>query len=188
MIQTNGAYDIRQSATLADITMCLNYYRLSTPGLYVCVNPQVQIDQDTRIVPSLIAQVNSGEFKQCETGREQGDYDHFIGPPNFIFDVFRKEQQDVYHSRRKLFEQNGVIEYVVWFMLETLPVWNRLVDGQYQEIDEDEEGLIKSQALPGLWVPTKSLVERDMWSIMAKIAHGTTRRGHRDFMATIWQK
>ena len=188
MKATHSDYDIRQSATLADMTACLNYYRMSTPGLYVCVHAQVQINESTRVVPGLLAQVNSGTLKQCDTGDENGDYDHFTGPPNFIFDVFRKEQRNDYDLRKKLFEQSGVIEYVAWFNLEDLPVWNRLVDGTYQEIKEDQDGLIKSVSLPGLWIPMKALADRDMWSVMAKISHGITREGHRDFMATIWRK
>ena len=81
-------YDINQSAMLADMTTCLNVYRLSTPGLYVCVHPQIQLSENVKLTPSLIAQVNSGPHQQCQTGEESGDYDRFFGPPNFIYDVF----------------------------------------------------------------------------------------------------
>jgi hypothetical protein len=135
------------------------------------------------VIPGIIAQVGSGKFNQCNPV----EYDYFLGAPNFIFDVFREKQRDAYESRRELYEQSGVIEYVVWFNSSKLPIWNRLVDGKYREIEEDESELIKSSALPGLWIPLKSWAERDMWSIMAKISHGITRRGHRDFMATIWR-
>jgi hypothetical protein len=175
--------DIAQSANLTDIAMCINHYRLSTPGMHVCIHVPVQINKRTRVIPGIIAQVGSGKFNQCNPV----EYDYFLGAPNFIFDVFREKQRDAYESRRELYEQSGVIEYVVWFNSSKLPIWNRLVDGKYREIEEDESELIKSSALPGLWIPLKSWAERDMWSIMAKISHGITRRGHRDFMATIWR-
>lgn len=181
MKATNQELDITQSATLADIASCINHYRMSTPGVYVCVHVPVQINESTRVIPGLIAQVNSGEFKQCDPG----DFEYFLGPPNFVFDVFKNGQRDDYKSRRKLFERSGVIEYVAWFNSDKLPIWNRLVSGKYREIQEDEDGLIKSTSLPGLWVPVKGLAERDWWSVLAKISHGITRRGHRDFMATI---
>ena len=183
MKSTNQEYDIEQSATLADMAMCINHYRMSTPGLYVCIHVPVQLSEGSRVVPGVIAQVNSGKFKQCDPG----DYTYYSGPPNFVFDVFREEQRSEYESRREIFEQSGVIEYVVWFNSEKLPLWNRLVAGKYQSIQEDEDGLIKSSALPGLWIPVKAMAECDWWSVMAKISHGITRRGHRDFMATIWR-
>lgn len=78
------SYDINQSAMLVDMTTCLNHYRLATPGIYVCVHAQVQLTDDIMITPSLIAQVNHGPAKQCQTGEESGDYDRFYGPPNFV--------------------------------------------------------------------------------------------------------
>ncbi len=181
-------YDINQSAMLVDMTTCLNHYRLSTPGIYVCIHPQVQLSNDVLITPSLIAQVNSGPLKQCQTGEESGDYDRFFGPPNFVFDVFRKDQREIYESRRSLFERSGVIEYVAWFTTEKKPRWNRLIEGSYMAIDEDEPDLIKSSALPGLWMPIQAMAHQDIFSILAKIPQGVTRREHHDFMSTVWKK
>jgi hypothetical protein len=176
--------DIAQSATLADMTMCLNHYRLSTPGLYICVHVPVQIDAETKIVPGLVAQVNSGVFKQCDPG----DFNYFRRPPNFIFDVFKDNQGEEYEYRRKLFERNRVIEYVAWKNSASLPVWNRLVGGKFEEVVADDEGLIKSTALPGLWVHVQALRNRDWWMVLASISRGVTRQSHGDFMTTIWRK
>lgn len=175
--------DIAQSANLTDMAMCINHYRLSTPGLYVCIHISVQLDAKTKIIPGIIAQVNSGRFKQCDPG----SYDFFTGPPNFVFDVFQDDQKEEYNFRKECFEKSGVIEYVVWFNSSKLPIWNRLIDGRYKKIKEDEEGMIKSKALPGMWVPLEAFKNRDWWTIMATISRGITRRGHRDFMATIWK-
>lgn len=168
---------------LTDVAMCVNYYRLSTPGLYVCVHVPVQVDETTRMVPCLIAQVNSGTFKQCDPGT----YEFFKGPPNFVFDVFREDQRQEYEFRRDCLERSGSIEYVVWYTSLKLPIWNRLVEGKFQEVQTDEEGMIKSTALPGLWIPMDPLKNRDWWGVMATISRGITRRDHRDFMATIWR-
>ena len=175
--------NIAQAATLADVSMCINHYRLSTPGLYVCVHVPVQLDKKTRIVPGLIAQVNCGKHKQCDPG----SYDYFSGPPNFVFDCFKDDQADEYKFRRECFERRGVKEYVAWFLSAKLPEWNRLEDGKFQRVREDPEGLIKSSALPGLWIPMGALEKRDWWCVMATISRGVTRRGHRDFMATLWK-
>ena len=172
-----------QSATLTDVAMCVNHYRLSTPGLFVCVHVGVALDDGFRVVPGLVAQVNSGRFKQCELGRGEC----FQGAPNFVFDVFGVDERDVYEERRGRFEQAGGIEYVAWFDEAPRPVWNRRVDGRFVEVSDDGGGMIKSAALPGLWVPLVALEERDWWGVMARISQGVTRRGHRDFMATIWK-
>ena len=182
------AYDISQSALLADMTTCLNHYRLSTPGLYVCVRPQVQFCEDVLVEPSLIGQVNSGKNKQCHTGDEGGAYDRFFGPPNFVFDVFKKGDDEIYQDRRCLFEEHGVIEYVAWFSSKRLPIWNRLIEGKYEEIEKDAEDLIKSSSLPGLWFPISALAHTNMFVILAKISQGISRREHHEFMKTVWKK
>lgn len=177
--------DIGQSATLTDLAMCINHYRLSTPGLYVCIHVPVQLDAETRLTPGLIAQVNTGRFKQCDPG----NYTYFTGPPNFVLDVFKEGEQEKYQDRRDAFRKAGVLEYVVWQgnSGDNL-IWNRLCDGHYQQVEANKEGLIKSTALPGLWIPQQAMKQRDWWSVMATISRGITRKEHHDFMATIWKK
>ncbi len=180
----NEDLDIGQSATLTDLAMCINHYRLSTPGLYVCVHIPVQLDAETRLTPGIVAQVNSGRFKQCEPG----DYSHFTGPPNFVLDVFKEGEQEKYQNRREPYEQAGVLECVAWIgQSKNSLVWNRLIDGAYQEVEADDEGLIKSSALPGLWMPLDAVTQRDWWRVMATISRGITRQEHHAFMGSIWK-
>src|SRR5437879_3532071 len=37
--------DVGQSALLTDVAMCINYYRLFSPGLYCCIHAPLQIDE-----------------------------------------------------------------------------------------------------------------------------------------------
>jgi hypothetical protein len=48
--------------------------------------------------------------------------------------------------------------------------------------------MIRSKALPGLWIPNEALARRDWWTILAAIERGVSRRGHHEFMETIWHK
>lgn len=173
-----------QSVLLTDLALCVNRYRLFTPGIYVCLHVPVQLDAQTRITPGLIAMVNHGKLRQCEPV-ESG----FEGPPNFVLDVFTAGDLAEYERRRSLFERFGVTEYVAVEDSET-PVlhWNRLLGGQFQTIESDAPGMIRSLALPGLWIPTNALARRDWWTILAAIERGVTRLGHHEYQETIWHK
>jgi hypothetical protein len=176
---------VGESALLTDIALCLNYYRLFSPGLYCCVHAPLQLNAEIRICPGLIVMVNHGELKQCDPGP---DYDCFHGPPNFVLDVFPGDSWGDYLDRRTAFEQARVQEYVA--VRDTDPVtwiWNRLVDGRFMEIDAADHEMIMSPALPGLWIPVDAFRQRDWWSILAAIARGVTRRGHHDMMESIWK-
>src|SRR5262245_39585375 len=101
--------DIGQSALLTDLAMCINYYRLFSPGLYCCVHATIELGDDKRICPGVVAMVNHGRLKQCDPGP---DYERFKGPPNFVLDVFPGHDLLDYEHRRECFESHGVIEYV----------------------------------------------------------------------------
>lgn len=177
---------VSESALLTDIAMCVNYYRLFSPGLYCCVHAPLQLDGEPRMRPGLLVMVNHGELKQCDPGP---DYDCFHGPPNFVLDVFPGDSWLDYQARRSAYERAQVLEYVAVADTEPLSwIWNRLVDGKFTEIETADHESITSSALPGLWIPTWALKQRDWWSIMAAIARGVTRIGHHDFMETIWKK
>ena len=171
---------VGESALLTDIAMCIDYYRLFSPGLYCCVHATVRLDDGTRLCPGVVVQVNHGPLKQCEPD------DCFQGPPNFVLDVFGDDMLD-YELRRACFERHGVFEYVA--LRDTDPVewiWNRLIDGKFSAIETADDELIMSAALPGLWVPCRALKHRNWWAIMGTIERGVSRVGHHQFMDTIW--
>ena len=171
-----------QSVLLTDIALCVNHYRLFTPGIYVCLHVPVTLDENTRIVPGLISMTNYGQMKQCEAV-EHG----FEGPPNFVLDVFEPDDTAEYQRRREIFERFGVMEYVALMTDEApSPHWNRLENGKFLEVTPDKWGMYKSKALPGLWIPADALAKRDWWTICSTIERGTTRQGHHEFQDSIW--
>ncbi len=173
-----------KSVLLTDLALCVNRYRLFTPGIYVCLHVPVLLDAHTRIVPGLVAMVNHGVLKQCEPV-EHG----FEGPPNFILDVFDTEEMAEYESRKKTFEKFGVTEYVAVENLDCPKLhWNRHDGSRFVTAAPDGHGVIKSLALPGLWIAVPALAARDWWTILAAIERGVTRLGHHEFQETIWHK
>lgn len=175
--------DVGLSALLTDIAMCVNYYRLFSPGLYCCVHATVQLEDGTRFCPGIVVQVNHGPLKLCEP---DPCYEYFNGPPNFVLDVFPDGDLLDYEHRRDSYERAKVFEYVAVSLTEPLEwIWNRLIDGKFSEIKTADNELIMSAALPGLWIPTYALQHRNWWAIMAAIARGVSRVGHHEFMDTI---
>ena len=178
--------DVGQSALLTDIAMCVNYYRLFSPGLYCCTLVPLQLDDQTRFCPGVIVMVNHGKHKQCGVDPSGSC---FTGPPNFVLDVFPEESLLDYEQRRDCYERAGVLEYVALQDTQSpICLWNRLVDGRFTLIEADDPGMIRSVALPGLWIPIDALKARNWWSIMGSIAQGVTRRAHHDLMDSIWRK
>jgi hypothetical protein len=73
---------VHQSVLLTDLALCVNRWRLFSPGWYVCVLAKVPLSPEESELPGLVAMVNYGRKKQCEAHD-----DAFRGPPNLVLDV-----------------------------------------------------------------------------------------------------
>ena len=175
---------LSKSVALTDLSTAVNRYRHFTPGIYVCLHVPVIFEDGTQIVPGLIAMVNHGRLRQCEP-EERG----FVGPPNFVLDVFDASELSEYESRRDAFCRIGVTEYVaVMLDTETRCYWNRHDGAELKLTDPGDGGVIKSMALPGLWFSTNYEEGQERWAIVGPVENGVTRLGHHEFMETIWHK
>lgn len=177
-------WSIGKSATLTDLAMCINGYRVRTVGLYACINVGVKIG-DQLLYPDMIVMIGHGIKKQCEPDFEN---DYFVGPPNFVLDIHENTHSPFIKDRKRLFVNSGVEEYLIVNESLTKVEWNRLVNNEFIKIEPDKDGTIKSTSLPGLWIPIDALKKRDNWTIMACIEHGLTRREHHELMDSIWNK
>jgi hypothetical protein len=165
---------VHQSALLTDLALCVNRYRLFSPGWYVCVLPKVQLSPEEWEVPGLVAMVNYGRKQQCEARDEV-----FHGAPNFVLDVFYSESDEAFVRRRERFFRHHVEEYVVAVQEKEAPVklrWHQWDTSGYRLLEPEKDGIIRSAALPNFWVPLKAVLERDWWTVLACIERGVSRR------------
>jgi hypothetical protein len=163
---------VHRSALLTDLALCVNRWRLLSPGWYVCVLAKVQLSLDEWEVPGLVAMVNYGRMKQCRVEDEV-----FHGPPNFVLDVFESEQDEDYVRRRERFARHGVGEYFAAFQDEPVTLhWHRWDAGSYRLVEPDDDGVFRSAALPNFWLPAEALAERDWWRAIGCIERGVSRR------------
>jgi hypothetical protein len=135
---------------------------------------KVQLSPEEWEIPGLVAMVNYGRKKQCEA------YDDaFRGAPNFVLDVFDTDDDPDFLRRRERFCCFGVQEYMVVLNDDPAVVhWHRLDAGCYRLIEPDEDGIMRSHALPNLWIPLEPLRNRDWWTILGCIERGVSRRAN----------
>jgi hypothetical protein len=103
----------------------------------------------------------------------------FHGSPNFVLDVFYRENDEAFLRRRDRFWKHRVEEYVVAFDGEPLKLlWHQWNTNSYQLLAPDDDGIIRSSALPNLWVPLKAVQDRDWWAVLGCIERGVSRRAN----------
>ena len=169
---------------MTDLATCLNHYRMASPGVYCCIHVEVCLSDDVAVTPGIVLMVDHGRMRTA--GPDDG-HRRFLGPPNFIADVFASQEDPEYVNRSRQLSDAQVAEYMAVF--DTDPVtwrWHHHDGKSFQILPPDEDGILRSKALPGMWIPEESLARRDWWSILATITRGVTRRGHHEFMDSIW--
>jgi Uma2 family endonuclease len=62
-----------------------------------------------------------------------------------------------------------VKEYIVWRTLDREIDWFVLVDGQYERLSPDDNGLITSQEFPGLVLNTPAMLANDMADVISTL-------------------
>ncbi len=128
---------VHGSALLTDLALCVNRWRLFSPGWYVCVLTKVQLD------------------------------------------VFDSKDDPDFLRRRDRFCKFGVQEYVAFLNDEPVGLLrHRLEAGYYRLVEPDEDGIIRSEALPNFWAPLKALQDRDCWAVLGCIERGVSRRAN----------
>ncbi|MCA9192205.1 MAG: Uma2 family endonuclease [Planctomycetales bacterium] len=172
------------SALLTDLATCLNWYRLASPGLYCCIHPTLELPDNHVVVPGVVLMANHGKHRHASP---EPNFERFRGAPNFVADVFSSDTSLDYSDRKHRFAAAGIEEYLAVFDTEPLSwEWNVLNQAEFNLLKPQQDGIIRSSALPGLWFPEVAFAGRDWWTLMAAITRGVTRRGHHEFMHSIW--
>ncbi len=88
--------------------------------------------------------------------------------PELIAEVCVSSTSYDLHQKLEVYQKAGVNEYLAVLMKEQEIRWHRLVDGRYQLIPADGEGIWRSQVFRGLWLDGKALLEDNLAGVLAK--------------------
>ncbi|MGQ4810223.1 hypothetical protein NKDENANG_03672 [Candidatus Entotheonellaceae bacterium PAL068K] len=56
------------------------------------------------------------------------------------------------HAKLQVYRRGGVREYVVWQVLDQEVDWFVLREGQYERLQPDIDGCLRSEVFAGLWL------------------------------------
>jgi len=75
-----------------------------------------------------------------------------------------------------------VREFLAWMTGAKRLVWWELREGEYQEIVQQPDGVLKSAVLPGLWLDVQALLRGDKKAVLATLRQGLDSPDHRAFL------
>lgn len=156
----------------------LGTYAAFTPGVLSGIEPTVRLDLDNEPQPDIVLildEAAGGRARLTETG-------YLEGVPELVVEIAASSAAIDLGSKMQAYRRNGVLEYIVWQAFEHQLSWFQLVEGEYQQLMPDAEGMIRSQVFPGLWLAAEALLSGDMQTVLSAVQAGLAASDHAAFV------
>ena len=161
----------------------LAHYELRTPGVAAVTNATVRLDQDNEPQPDALLRIEA----ECGGQTRISDDDYIEGPPELIAEVASSSVSIDLHTKRHVYRRSGVREYVVWRVLDREIDWFILREGNYDRLRPADDGLLKSEVFPGLWLDAAALLGGDLQTVLATLNRGVQSPEHTAFVRRLSQ-
>ena len=172
---------LRHGQPHAQLIVWLGNYTTATPGVIVADNASTRLDLDNEPQPDAILLLDPVKGGQARVSPD----DYVEGAPELVAEIASSSVSYDLDVKLKVYRRNGVLEYIVWRVLDRQIDWFSLKEGEYTRMSVDEHGLYKSHAFPGLWLNPADLVRGDMIAVAATLNRGLASTEHADFTARL---
>lgn len=111
--------------------------------------------------------------------------EYLHGVPELLAEVCRSSVAYDLNQKFDLYQAAGVPEYLAVLMFEQEIRWHILVDGKYQVLSSDADGLLRSRVFPGLWLDGQALLAGDLQRVLQRLQEGLQSPEHQQFVARL---
>jgi Uma2 family endonuclease len=94
------------------------------------------------------------------------------GAPELIVEVTTDSSSFDLQVKRRVYERQGVREYVVWRTQDGEIDWFVLRQSSYERLEPESNGILKSVMFPGLWIQAKQRREPLMRALLDTLREG----------------
>ncbi len=101
---------------------------------------------------------------------------YLAGAPELVVEIAASSRARDLHQKKRAYERNGVLEYIVWRTLDAAIDWFQLREGRYEQRVPDAAGIIASEVFPGLRLDVAAMLAGDRAKAL----------GAPSFLASFW--
>jgi Uma2 family endonuclease len=167
----------------AALTGWLVVYWAGTPGVRAAADSTVRLDLDNEPQPDALMMI-----EPSRGGRARIDADGYVeGGPELVVEVAASSASIDLNAKLRVSRRNGVQEYLVWRVLERAVDWFALRGSQYDRLAPGPDGILRSEAFPGLWLDPAALVGLDLAGVLGVLQRGLASPEHAAFRARLQQ-
>jgi Uma2 family endonuclease len=158
----------------ADLIGWLWFYKIATPKVELGDNVAVRLDLDNAPQPDAVLLIDGG------SARISSD-DYVEGAPELVVEIAASSAAYDLYDKKRAYRRNGVREYLVWRVYDQQLDWFSLEAGEYIKLELDNDGIMRSQVFPGLWLATSQLLSGKMNEVLAVLQQGLNSLEHKQF-------
>ena len=168
----------RHSRPHTAFTTWLGMYWYATPGTDAGDNATVRLDLENEPQPDSLL------FILPQHGGQSWDEDGFIaGPPELVAEIAASSVSYDLHEKLRVYQRNGVREYVVWRVGDSAIDWFALREGRFERLPLTDASQYHSEAFPGLWLDPSAMIRGDFARVAAVLQEGLAAPEHAAFVA-----
>ncbi|MBO0351984.1 Uma2 family endonuclease [Phormidium pseudopriestleyi FRX01] len=161
----------------------LGTYWMATPGVGFYDNATVRLDEENEPQPDALLRI-----EPAVGGNSWITEDDYIGgAPELIVEIAASSASYDLNDKLNAYQRNGVQEYIVWQIYENKLDWFILQEGRYVSLESDEQGILRSQVFPGLWLSVEALRQKEGATLNAILQQGLQTAEHQEFVQGLAQ-
>jgi len=156
-------------------------YELATPGLRVGNNATVRLGPEDEPQPDVLLVIPSERGGQASIGPE----DYVEGAPELAAEVAASSASYDLHVKLHVYRERGIREYIVWRIYDRAIDWFTLRGENYEPLQPETDGILRSEVFPGLWLDPAALIAGDGARLMTVLQQGISSPEHVEFVERI---
>jgi Uma2 family endonuclease len=165
----------------SDVMGWLSVYRAATPGVLAGDNVTVRLDFENEVQPDALLRLEPEHRGRSHVTED----DYLEGPPELIVEIAASSAAYDLHVKHRVYARSGVQEYLAVQMYEQRVDWFILREGVYETLTPDEEGILRSEVFPGLWLQPAALWSGDLAGMLAVLQKGLNSPEHTAFLTRL---
>lgn len=168
----------RHAEPQAELVGWLFLYKASTPGLRIGDNATVRLGPEDEPQPDLLLMIPRALGGQSDVDA-QG---YIAGAPELAAEVASSSASYDRHVKFDVYRAHGVREYILWRVADRAVDWYVLRGEEYEPLAPGEDGILRSELFPGLWLDPAALLAGDSPRLISILQQGIASPEHAQFV------
>jgi Uma2 family endonuclease len=156
-------------------------YETATPGVEAGDNGSIRLDLANEPQPDAYLIIRPDRGGQVRISED----DYIEGAPELVAEVASSSASYDLSKMLDAYGRNGVREYIVWRVLDRQVDWYVNRGGHFEQVPPPPDGILRSEAFPGLWLDAAALVRRDGAAVQVALRQGLDSPEHAGFVARL---